>query len=101
MDWCRQKSVILEAYSPLVRGERADETVLKKIGDKHGKTWAQVLVRWSLQKGFVPLPKSVTLKRIEDNADVYDFKLDADDMKELDFPDSYAPCCWDPTTSTD
>ena len=101
IDWCKKRGVVVEAYSPIVRGTRADEPVLKKLADKHGKTWSQVLIRWSLQKGYVPLPKSVTPGRIEDNANVYDFELDKDDMKALDMPDSYAPCAWDPTTSRD
>jgi hypothetical protein len=54
-----------------------------------------------LSKGYVPLPKSVTPKRIDQNAELYDFKLDDEDMQKLDFPKSYAPCAWDPTTSND
>ncbi len=100
-EWCRKHNVVVEAYCPIIRGERADEPVLKKLSEKHGKTWAQVLLRWSLQKGHVPLPKSVTPKRIEQNADIYDFELDDEDIKALHFPDSYAPCAWDPTTSHD
>ena len=52
-------------------------------------------------QGYVPLPKSVTPKRIEENANIYDFKLDEEDMKMLHFPKSYAPCSWDPTTDRD
>jgi diketogulonate reductase-like aldo/keto reductase len=66
----------------------------------HNKTTAQVLLRWSLQKGFVPLPKSVTKSRIEENADIYDFELTGEEMKSLDL-DVYEPCAWDPTTSSD
>ena len=101
VQWCQTRSIVLEAYCPIVRGARSDEPVLKKIGEKHGKSWAQVLIRWSLQKGFVPLPKSETPKRIEENADVFDFELDAEDMGALDMPESYAPCAWDPTVSKD
>ncbi|MCJ1415439.1 hypothetical protein MMC32_001771 [Xylographa parallela] len=67
---------------------------------KYGKTPAQVLIRWSLQKGLVPLPKSVTHSRIDENANVYDFELSAEEMKSLETGE-YAPCAWDPTTSTD
>jgi diketogulonate reductase-like aldo/keto reductase len=99
--WCRKRNVVLEAYCPLVRGERASDPVLTKMSEKYGKTWAQVLVRWSLQKGFVPLPKSVTPSRIEENAKVYDFELSQDDMEELETPKGrYEPCSWDPTKSS-
>lgn len=98
--WCKARGVLLEAYSPLVRAERMGEPLLKEIAGKHGRTPAQVLVRWSLQMGFVPLPKSVTEGRIEENADVYGFELDAQDMKKLDTGE-YAPCTWDPTVSRD
>lgn len=99
--WARDNDVVIQAWSPLVRAERQNESVLGEISKKHGKSWAQVLIRWSLQKGFIPLPKSVTPKRIEENADVFDFELDVDDMDKLEFPDSYAPCSWDPTVSND
>ena len=54
------------------------------VAKKYDKTSAQVLIRYCLQKGWVPLPKSDTPSRIEENADVYDFELSAEDMKELD-----------------
>ncbi|KAB8360596.1 hypothetical protein FH972_024334 [Carpinus fangiana] len=57
VEWCRKRGVLLEAYSPLVRAQRSDDPLLQPLMKKHGKTAAQILVRWSLQKGFVPLPK--------------------------------------------
>ena len=48
--WCRDHGTIVQAYCPLVRGKRAGEEALTKIAEKHGKTWAQILMRWSLQK---------------------------------------------------
>ncbi|KAI9717901.1 MAG: hypothetical protein M1812_004428 [Candelaria pacifica] len=100
VDWCQKRGIILEAYSPLVRAKRFDEPAIQSLGKKYSKTPAQILVRWSLQKGFVPLPKSVTYSRIDENANVYDFELCVDDMKTLQ-TDDYAPCAWDPTTSKD
>lgn len=97
--WCEQRGIVLEAYSPLVRGERSNEKLLQPLMKKYGKTAAQVLLRWSLQKGFVPLPKSVTPSRIDENADVYNFELTAEEMKSLDTGE-YSPCAWDPTVST-
>ena len=60
-----------------------DQTLLA-IAEKHKKTAAQVLIRYSLQKGWAPLPKSKSPERIKENRDVFDFKLEADDMKALD-----------------
>lgn len=97
-DWCEKRGVILEAYSPLVRGTRNDDPVLKPLAAKYDKTAVQILLRWGLQKGFVILPKSVTPSRIDSNRDLYDFELSAEDMKSLD-TGAYEPCAWDPTTS--
>jgi diketogulonate reductase-like aldo/keto reductase len=100
VQWCQKRRIVLEAWSPLVRGQRMSEKVLKPLMEKHKKTAAQVLLRWSLQKGFVPLPKSVSPSRIEENANVFDFELTAEDMGSLDTGE-YAPCSWDPTVSHD
>lgn len=99
VEWLQKRNIIVEAYSPLVRGERFDEKVLQPLTKKYGKSAAQVLLRWSLQKGFVPLPKSVTPARIQENSEVFDFELTAEDMETLAL-DEYAPCCWDPTKSS-
>jgi diketogulonate reductase-like aldo/keto reductase len=97
-EWCFANGVIVEAYSPLVRAKRLDDELLKPIVKRTGKTPAQVLLRWSLQKGFVPLPKTVTKERIIENSELYDFELSEQEMKTLDTGD-YSPVCWDPTTS--
>ncbi|KAK1071627.1 hypothetical protein LTR74_003257 [Friedmanniomyces endolithicus] len=96
VSWCQEHSVVVEAYSPLVRSTRMEEPVLVSLAKKHGKTAAQILLRWGLQKGFVILPKSVTHSRIEENTKLYDFELDASDLKELEMG-TYKPCTWDPT----
>ncbi|KAF2711896.1 2,5-diketo-D-gluconic acid reductase A [Pleomassaria siparia CBS 279.74] len=99
-EWCAKRNVILQAYSPLVRNTRSDDPLLVPLAKKYGKTATQILLRWSLQKGFVPLPKSVTKSRIEENAQLYDFELSEEDMKTLD-TGVYEPCAWDPTVSHD
>jgi len=98
MTFCKQNGIALEAYSPLTRTERFKEPSLVKICKKHGKTPAQVLVRWSLDQGFITLPKSEKPERVRENAGVYDFKLDQEDFAALD-TDEYSPVCWDPSTS--
>ncbi|KAJ5735424.1 uncharacterized protein N7483_000549 [Penicillium malachiteum] len=94
-EWLKERNVVVEAYSPLVQATRMKESVLQELSQKHGKTPAQILLRWSLQKGYVPLPKSVTDSRIQENAEVFDFALSDEDMASLKL-DSYAPVCWDP-----
>jgi diketogulonate reductase-like aldo/keto reductase len=68
----------------LVRNTKANDPTLKAIGESHGKTVAQVLIRYCLQKNWVPLPKSDTPSRIVENADVYDFELSPAEMVKLD-----------------
>lgn len=77
-----------------------DEPIIRQLAKKYNKTPAQVLLRWSLQMGFVPLPKSETKSRIEENCRLYDFELSEEDMKTLDTGE-YSPCAWDPTVSKD
>ena len=99
VQWCEKRGVILEAYCPIVRNGRSEDKLLQPLMKKYGKTAAQILLRWSLQKDFVPLPKSVTLSKIEENAKIYDFELAAEDMQTLETSE-YSPCAWDPTVST-
>ncbi|KAJ5645078.1 oxidoreductase [Penicillium longicatenatum] len=99
-EWCQSRNIIVEAYSPLAHGERLREPVLASIGKKYGKSPAQVMIRWSLQMGFVPLPKSKTPQRIRENADVFDFELSDEDMGLLDTGE-YSPTDWDPTVDKD
>jgi len=96
VQWSQKRGIVVEAYCPIVRGQRSEDESLAPLVKKHGKSAAQVLLRWSLQKGFVPLPKSVTPSRIEENADVFDFELSAEDMKTLE-KSEYLPIAWDPT----
>ncbi len=94
---CRKTGVQLEAYGPLVRGHRMDHPALAAVARKHGRTPAQVLVRWGLQHDLVVIPKSVRPERIRENADVYGFALDAEDLARLDALDEGYRTSWDPT----
>lgn len=73
-----------EAYSPLGTGGLLGNETVKEVAANYGKSPAQVLIRWSLQHGFLPLPKSVHPEYIKANADVFDFEISPDDMKKLD-----------------
>ena len=70
----------LIAYSPLARAQRMGHPTLAAVAARHGVSDAQVLVRWSMQHGYVPLPKSVKAERIAQNVDVFHFELSAEDM---------------------
>ena len=84
LDFCRSRGVQVEAYRPLAKATMMNQPVLKVVSSKHRKTPAQVLIRWSLQRGLVPIPKSVHRVRLAENIDVFDFELPAQDMKLLD-----------------
>jgi len=83
VDYCFRNSIVVQAYCPLIQG-KMDHPVIQAVAEKYNRDVAQILLRWSLQKGFVPLPKSATPERIRSNARLYDFSLDADDMARLD-----------------
>ncbi|KAE9394314.1 Aldo/keto reductase [Gymnopus androsaceus JB14] len=82
VEYCQKNSIVVQAYCPIIRG-KMDHEVFTSIAAKHKRDPAQILIRWSLQKGFVPLPKSATPSRIESNAKVFDFELDDDDMERI------------------
>ncbi|KAL1967634.1 hypothetical protein VTN77DRAFT_2891 [Rasamsonia byssochlamydoides] len=82
--YCKKHGIVVEAYSPLVRNYKANDPTLVGVAQKYGKTTAQILVRYGLQKQWVPLPKSENPSRIAANADVYDFEISEDDMAVLD-----------------
>ncbi len=73
--------MILEAYSPLGTGKIFDVPEMQALAEKYGKSIAQICIRWSLQQGYLPLPKSVTASRIEENIKVFDFELEESDVK--------------------
>ena len=81
VDYCRSRNILLEAYSPLGVGKIFDVPEMRELAKKYGKSVAQICVRWSLQRGYLPLPKSVTPSRIEENAKVFGFELDAADVR--------------------
>lgn len=84
VDWCRANNVAVVGYSPLAKSQKLDDPVVNDIASKHKKTAAQVLIRWSLEKGYVTIPKSNKPERIIENANVFDFELDETDMRRLD-----------------
>ncbi len=85
-----EHDIVLEAWAPIMRGAVNDISELVEIGRVHGKSPAQVSIRWILQMGYVAIPKSVHEKRIAENADVFDFELTDDEMETIDRLDTGA-----------
>jgi diketogulonate reductase-like aldo/keto reductase len=84
LEACRQRSVALEAYSPLGTGRHLSDETVSRVAERAGRTPAQVLLRWCLQHDVPVIPKSVRRDRIAENAQVFDFTLSQRDMTELD-----------------
>jgi diketogulonate reductase-like aldo/keto reductase len=84
LDACAERGVALEAYSPLGTGAQLGDPVVVDIADRLGRSPAQVLLRWCVQRGIPVITKSTNRDRIAENAQVFDFELSAGDMEELD-----------------
>ncbi len=95
--FCGRHGIQVEAYSPLVKARRMDDPVLARIARKHGRTPAQILVRWCVEQGIAVIPKSVRPGRIRENADVFGFRLDPEDRAALDALDAGLRTSWDPS----
>ncbi|PNY24665.1 oxidoreductase [Tolypocladium capitatum] len=96
VQWCRARGIVVQAYSPLLRAKRFGDPKVMALAEKYGKTEAQILLRWSLQRGLVPLVKSVKASRIAENAGLYDFELTEADVEDLATTE-YISYAWDPT----
>ena len=85
LEWHNKYGIQLEAWAPFGegRGGMFDLPELKSIGEKYGKTPAQVMLRWHIQRGIVVIPKSTHIERMEENFNVFDFELTAEDMEVI------------------
>jgi diketogulonate reductase-like aldo/keto reductase len=84
LDACREQGIALEAYSPLGTGKHLGSDAVARIAERLGRTPAQVLIRWCIERGIPVIPKSTHRERIAENGDVFGFELSADDVAELD-----------------
>jgi len=84
LEECERRGVVLEAYSPLGSGRHLGSDAVERIAQRLGRTSAQVLLRWCVQREIPVIPKSTHRERIEENAQIFDFELSAEDMAELD-----------------
>lgn len=83
VDFCKKNNILVEAWSPLGSGRMLENPTLTEIAAKYGKSVAQLCIRWCLQNGTLPLPKSVTPSRIKENGEIFDFTLDDEDMRRI------------------
>ncbi|KAF3937317.1 hypothetical protein ABW19_dt0202479 [Dactylella cylindrospora] len=84
IELCKAKGIILTAYSPIVRNRRSDDPALVAIGERHSKHSTQVMIKWSLQNGYLPLPKSDNPDRMKANMDMDGWELTSEDMAEIE-----------------
>ncbi|CCA69673.1 related to 2,5-diketo-D-gluconic acid reductase [Serendipita indica DSM 11827] len=96
---CRELGIVLEAWGPVVRGLRFKHPTIVELAKRHSKSPAQILLRYSLQRGYIPLPKSVTKERIIENKNLYDFELSDKEMETLHSLDEYLVTDWDVTNA--
>ncbi len=94
--YCKSQGIIVEAYSPLAHGRGMDDPELARLADKYHKTAGQIMLRWCIEQGTVPLPKSVHEDRIKQNIALLDFKFDAEDLTALTALDKDMRTCWSP-----
>jgi diketogulonate reductase-like aldo/keto reductase len=83
LDFCAQKGIVIEAYSPLAHGAYMDDPTISRIAQSIDKTTAQVMLRWCMQHGAVPIPKSENPDRIRNNFDVFNFELTDEQMGQI------------------
>nr|MDO8087379.1 aldo/keto reductase [Candidatus Sigynarchaeum springense] len=84
VDYCQARGIIVESYSPIALGKRLGDPLLRQISNNHGKSPSQVLIRWNMQHGCVPIPRSFSEAHIKENAAVFDFTLTKDEMGDID-----------------
>ena len=95
--FCKANSIQVEAFAPLTHGENLSNPVLTQIAYKYNVLNAQILIRWSIQHGLIPLPKTSKVERLSSNLSVFGFEISDEDMKKLDHPDAYQPTDWECT----
>lgn len=84
VDYCKKNNILVEAWAPFSNGQIFGNDILKEVAEKYGKSVAQITLRWIMQKGIVPLPKSITPQRISENLNIFDFTISDEDMNRID-----------------
>ncbi|CAM9884654.1 unnamed protein product [Lampetra fluviatilis] len=98
LEYCQAHGIHMQAYSSLGMGHLLGEVTVQEVASRLGRTPAQVLLRWALERGVGVIPKSTGVERVASNAAVFDFKLAQEDMEKLDGMDKQLHYCWNPNT---
>ncbi len=98
LEFCRARRIQLTAYAPLTEGHRLNDPRITAVAKKHGRTNAQVMLRWAFQHEVAVIPKSRHADRITENARLFDFELATEDISMLNRLHDGFRCCWDPTS---
>src|SRR3989338_2180840 len=97
LEYCLKKGIALEAYCPIARTKKFSNKIIKEVSKTYNKTPAQIMLRWSLQKGVIVIPKSANNERQKENLDVFNFEINSICVKTLDNLNENFRMCWDPT----
>jgi diketogulonate reductase-like aldo/keto reductase len=84
LSYCEENNIQLVAWSPIMRGKLFSNELMIGLAEKYKKTIAQIILRWHLQRGVIPIPKSSNEERIKENLNIFDFELSNDDIKTID-----------------
>lgn len=84
LNYCNENNIQLVAWSPIMRGKIFSSELIMDLSEKYKKTIAEIVLRWHIQRGVIPIPKSSNEKRIKENFDIFDFELTKEDMNDID-----------------
>ena len=84
LDYCNKNNIQLVAWSPIMRGKIFSNELIIALAEKYKKTIAEIILRWHIQRGVIPIPKSSNEERIKENIDIFDFKISEEDMAIID-----------------
>jgi len=97
IDFCRERDICVGGYSPLAKGKVLEDTMVEQVARESGVTMAQVVIRWSLQRGIITIPKSTKVNRVQENYNVFKFELNSEQMSKLDNLQRNLRVTWDPS----
>ena len=99
LKFCKENDIVVEAWAPLGKGKMLQNEDLVRISNKYNKSVAQICIKWCLQNGVVPLPKTTNWERMLENKNVFDFTISGEDMNFINNMEFFAGSDMDPNKS--